>query len=94
MGVRACVTGFHLAPILSFCLFVGSAEVVAGLLVLVCVLSRSLAVGCDSPVRGRPVLYLVPTSFNPRLLIGEAANLHCGDNVGDAFPKEAGDGGG
>jgi hypothetical protein len=33
-------------------------------------------------------------SVNPELLIGEAANLHCGENVGNAFPNEAGDGGG
>ena len=33
-------------------------------------------------------------SVNPGLLIGEAANLQCGDNVADAFPNEGGDGGG
>ena len=31
---------------------------------------------------------------NPGLSIGEAAYLYCGDNVADAFPNEAGDGGG
>lgn len=47
------ITGFHLIPVLSVCLFDGSA--VAGLLVCIRFLSRSLWVGCDVPVRGSSV---------------------------------------
>jgi hypothetical protein len=37
---------------------------------------------------------LIANHLNPRLLIGEAVNLYCGDNVVVAFPIEAGNGGG
>lgn len=50
-----------------------AAEVIEGLLVLVHVLSRSLWVGCDSPVCFSSVLYLSANlNVNPGLLIGDA----------------------